>query len=242
MTENNYIYKIIKGENIESGELKKQREEYLEFVNFLEAGKAKTLSPVNNVIEFTKYEEDKSVGVKLPMKYAADSGESTTGLAFKKSNFIASTDGSFAIKYSKKINEEVHLTVLSDNDEYAGDIILYSEIIGKYFVSNMNGEFIIGQYFNFDLNKFNFKALIPFEIIVLLSEGNNLSAIPVNKLANPEVEEISDINIKLKINSRKEFSNAVLKSKETKDFLHTDGKYVDIPRMLLLEKAELYLY
>lgn len=242
MTENNYIFRIIKGENVESRELKRQREEYLDFIKFAEEERNKDLAPVINVIEFKSYEADKTAGLKLPVKYAADSGESTTDFAYKKSNFLTSNDGNFAIKYSKKINEEIHLTVLSDGEEYTGDIILYSEIIGKYFVSNMNGEFIIGQYFNFDLNKFNFKALIPFETVVLFSAENNFSAIPVNKLVNPEVEEITDINIRLKINSQKEFSNAVLKSRETKDFLKTDGIHVEIPRFLLVEKAELFLY
>jgi len=242
LTENNYIYKIIKGEDVGRGELKKQREEYLEFLNFREADSNKSLSPHHNVIEFTNFEPEKSDGIKLPMKYAADSGASPADIAFKKSKFLTSNDGNFAIKYSKKLNEEIHLTVLSDCDEYSGEIILYSGIIGKYFVSNINGDFIIGQYSNFDLCKFNFKAFTPFESIIIHSDGDNITAIPLNKLATPEIIEITDINIKLKVNTGAEISNAVLKTTETKDFLKTDGIYIDIPRMLISDKAEIFLY
>lgn len=236
MAEKNYIFDDLKGD----GNSDQENELYKELLEF-EKDTSDGVSKYNiNILDFFAAEEKRSQAI-IPMRLAAESSEPASPKQ-RKSNFLLSSDESHAIKIAKKENGDVHLTLLSNSENEAEEAVLYVSELDKYFISNLKGDFVIGQYSDFDLNKFHFKAVLPFSKIVILKTGNTFSVFSSDKLLTPEITGIKNSFVLLNINYGKDFSYAVLITKKTKDFMKIKNNVIELPLVLLDNKSSLLLY
>lgn len=236
MAEKNYIFDDLKGD----GNSDQENELYKELLEF-EKDTSDGVSKYNiNILDFFAVEEKTSQAI-IPMRLAAESSEPVSPKQ-RKSNFLLSSDESLAIKIAKKENGDVNLTLLSNSENEAEEAVLYVSELDKYFISNLKGDFVIGQYSDFDLNKFHFKAVLPFSKIVILKTGNTFSVFSSDKLLTPEITGIKNPFMLLNINYGKDFSYAVLITKKTKDFMKIKNNVIELPLVLLDNKSSLLLY
>lgn len=237
MEDKNYIFDELKsqGKSIRGEESKLFRE----LLDFEKKEKNKLLPLINNIIDFYPVESGHLQNIHIPMKLAA---QSDSGTRLNKADFLISKDGKFVIKFSRKTDEEIHITLIAENDFNVEDAILFSPELNKYFVSNLSNEYIIGQYSSFDLSALNFKAILPFEKIMLSSLNNSHSIISLTNYSTPVIEEITNSFILLNPNARKEFFNAVIISDKSKDFLEIKNGLIEIPLILVSQKMHILLY
>lgn len=247
MSEENKIFDEIN----EKDGLKKEQELFKELQKFEASTLLSSDSGMNkiNIIDFFPIEEGEKQGEKrkYPLKLAAESSKPNLR---NLSHFLISSDGKFAIKYIKRIDEEIHITILCDSDIDTDEILLYSAQLQKYFISNLKSDFVIGQYSSFNLNDFEFKAILPVEKLIIIKKDdfqpdkddkkNLFSVLSYDNKSIPEVFEKSDTI--LKINTDKNFSIAVLQTGKTKDFVMVNKQQIEIPMMLLEQKSILLLY
>jgi hypothetical protein len=244
VSEKNYIFdelneKVRKEKGIfkDEGELFR---EMLEFEKQRQEAHPPTPSPREGgkkIIDFFPVADNDHA--RLPMKLAAESGIQETQ---QKSDFLLSGDGKFAIKYSQKENNEIHLMLLADAETNTDDVILYSPKLNKYFISNLDGDFVIGQYSVFDFSQFDFKAIMPLDKIVILKKDNSFSTFSQENSTQPEIPEIAAAFLRLKINAPNGFVIAVLSTSKTRDFLTVQNGIVEIPMMLIDDKGTILVY
>jgi hypothetical protein len=237
LAEKDKIYDdISKGGKGISGEEHKLFKELLEF----EKSQTKALEKhTSNIIEFFPSEINTSTKAKLPVKLAA---ESSIEKHVQKSDFIVSDDGMFAIKLSKKETEEIHLSLLAEDEEAVMDALLYSPEFNKYFISNIKGEFVVGQYLGFDLNSFRFRAILPQEKIIIIRNETNFIVYSSGRFTNPEIISQTDSLLRIKLNTEKVFSAGVIQSETAKDFVKLTEDKIEIPLILLNGKNFVIMY
>jgi len=236
LSEKNLILDDIKG----AGGLKQENELFKELLEFEKDVKKKVSNDKNKIIDFFPSAEETPQSI-VPMRLAAESSESASAHQ-RKSDFLTSSDGKMAIKYIKKENEEIHITLLSDSEDEMQEVILHLPEIGKYFTSNLKGDFVIGQYSDFNFDKFHFKAVLPMGRIIILKNSDNFTAFSSDKLLIPEITGINNSFMFISINYDKDFSSAVLNTKKTKDFVKIENTVIELPLMLLEDKSSLLLY
>jgi len=237
LEDNNYIFDELKSEG--KGIQGEENKLFRELLNFEKNERNKSLPVLNSIINFFPAGSDFKENKQLPVKLAAQSNSKSK---LNKADFLVSEDGNFLIKISKKTGEEVHLSLISENDSNIEDAILFSQELNKYFISNLSNEYVIGQYSSFDLNALNFKAVFPFEKTVLAQKNNSYSTISLNNFSNPEIKEITSSFILLNPKAERNIINAVLISSKSKDFLEIKNGLIEIPLILISEKAYILLY
>lgn len=215
---------------------------YNELLDFEKELKVEKSLIFKNIIEFSDFIPKTDIEVKKELRFAADDISGRNISINRKSDFLLSEDGKFAIKYSKKLNEEIHLTILTESRFYNGEIILYSPSLDKYFVSNPEGDFVIGQYSTFDLKLFKFKALVPFDKIMIMFIKGRISVIPYNGYSRPEITENSETHLKINLNTSHKLNTTVLCTDKTKDLIAGEKNIVSIPKIVLSDKSILYIY
>lgn len=240
MADKNHIFDEISGKGNEQEN--KLFRELLEFEKESALADKTLLPEKNNIIEFLPQESENIKRGKSLLKLAADSKGLTDEKTGKRSGFITSTDGKYAIKYSQKKDTEIHLTILTEQEHDTNDIILYSPELNKYFISNLEGDFIIGQYAVFDLNSFNFKAFLPLEKLVIIKDNKSYSIFSYNGNSKQEILEQTKSFIRLKIQSEKEIKIAAIQTVKTKDFVKMENGVIQIPLILLEDKSQILLY
>jgi len=222
-----------------------QKKEHLLFKELLKFEKSykKDLYPlVNNFIEFVAAEPNFENEFKPALKLAADSSKFTDGMVSKKSEFLLSRDGKYALKYLQKSKEEIQITLLTDSSMDTNEMLLYLPDIRKYYISNTYGDFLVTGYSSLRIGLMNFNAVLCFEKIIVTMEEKLFSIISCNNFSSPEIIESDDTFIKLKINGIKEYSTAVLSNESNKDFINSVNGILEIPIMLLRKKSTILLY
>jgi len=223
-----------------NGGMKSEADLFNELLKFEESVKKENRLQTKNVIEFNLTPSEPDIKLKEKVILAAD--DLTKIKSDRKSDFIMSQDGKFAIKYTKKLNEEIHLSILSETENLPGEVILYSPELKKYFSSNSSGEFIIGQYSNFDLKLFNFQAIFPFDKIMIIAGRGKFSAVSYNGYTKPKIIDSKDSHLNIIMNSDTVIKTSLLLTDKTKDFTSLSENIVSVPKLILPEKSILYLY
>lgn len=240
MEDKNYIFDELTGGKKEG--IIGESNFYIEFLDFEKKLKVKKSLIIKNIIEFSDFTPKTDIEFEKGQRFAADDILERNIIINRKSDFLLSEDGRFAIKYSKKLNEEIHLTILTETKSYTGEIILYSPSLDKYFVSNSEGDFIIGQYSTLDLKLFKFRALVPFDKIMIIFIKGRISVIPYNGYSRPEITENSENHIRINLNISHELNTTVLCTDKTKDLIAAEKCIVSIPKIVLSDKSVLYIY
>ena len=222
-----------------------QKKEHLLYKELLEFEKTnkKDLHPlVNNYIEFIAAEPNIEYEFKPALMLAADSSASADEMVSRKSEFLLSRDGKFALKYLQKSKEEILITLLTENNIDTKEMLLYLPDLKKYYVSNNAGDFSIKGYSSFNIGSLNFNAVLYFDKLFVSKGGDLFSIVSYNNYANPEILESDETFLKVRINSIKECSVAVLSNDRNKDFINSGNGILEIPVMLLKEKTVILLY
>lgn len=241
MVDNNKIYEDL---NASDGDDIQKNENLLfkELLEFEKLNKRDLPLLVNNYIEFILVEQQIGYSFEPSIKLAADSSVSADEKVSKKSEFLLSRDGKYALKYIQKSKEEIFITLLTDNNLDTREMLLYLPDLKKYFVSNSTGDFTVAGYSSLNIGSLNFNAVVCFEKIIISKAGDLFSMVSYNNYASPEIIEKSDIFIKVKVNSIKECSVAVLINELNKDFVNSVNGILEIPVMLLRDKTVVLLY
>ncbi len=221
---------------------KKEHFLYEELLEFEKSKKKDLLPLINNYIEFIPAEPNIECDNKPVLKLAADSFASADEMVSRKSEFLLSKDGKFALKYLQKNNEEILITLLAEHNIDTSEILLYLPDLKKYYVSNTACDFSVTGYSTLNISTLNFKAVQYFAKFVISKEGDLYSMVSYNNYANPEIVESSDTFMKVRINSEKECSVAVLINDKNKDFVNFLNGILEIPIMLLSDKTVILLY
>jgi len=243
LAEKNHIFDELKGSD---ENLKHENELYKELIEFeklnLREQKENIPSQHSNIIDFHPVAKESKNQSAPPIRLAAESSDIEVSKSLSKSNFLLSSDGKYAIKYSVKHSNEIQLQLLSDSDINVTEAILYSPVINKHFVSAINGEFVVGQYSDFDLGSFDFKAIFPKEKILVLKQGDSFSVLSANNLKVPEVLEVTSSFLRIKVSLQADMNVVVLQTAKTKDFLKLENGIVEIPIILLEQRVTLFMY
>jgi len=233
LIDNNYIFDEI--ENEDGGVLGDEHRLFEELKSFETNSEDKADLP--RIIAFGK--KDNPINNFLPtLKLAADSLPNESD--YLKSNFLYSEDGKCALKFTKKLDEEIHIRLISESEFDIDEVVLYSPELNRYFVSNVTGDFIVGQYSKFNPDELKLKALFPKDKITLLRQEEDITAI-----SEPELNiknRIADKFVYLNLECNKGYLLAVIISRSSKHIIKLENNIVEIPMLLIGEKSLIFLY
>lgn len=238
MTEINKIFDDINNKN--GKPFSEENELFEEFNKLNDPHSDNELQNENRMIDFLPYSGiENNKGTKI-VKLAADSGDKFSNKLLSQ-EFLISANGEIALKY-KIVNMSVlQIVLLSSNIERSSELILYSRKLDKYFISNLNGDYIIGQYDQFKLTDFEFQAIMPFDKIKLIKVSSGINAFPTND-SKVLITYKSDQFTQLDIQTSSTTIVAIIITSKTKDSLKVSGNLVEIPNVLLENNSLIYLY
>ncbi|MCE1165043.1 MAG: hypothetical protein LWX07_06550 [Bacteroidetes bacterium] len=233
MIEDNYIFEEL--ENQDSGVLGDEHSLFERLKSYEKDSENTDSGP--HIIDFLKSEYPERE--KLPaLKLAAESSGSDSGNF--KSEFLFSLDGKYALKFTKKLDEEIHIRLISESELNTDEVALYSSELNKYFVSNISGDFIIGQYSKFNPEELNFKALLPKTKLTLLNKEGSITVI--SDIGAHIENRQTDRFIYLNLENSADFLLAVILSGNSKHIIKIDKDIIEIPSLLITEKSYIFLY
>lgn len=238
MAEINKIFDDISGKS--EKQFSQENDLFNELKQNLESHFEDETSNVGRIIQFLPFSETGGYNNSSIVKLAADSGD-TFSKKLQSSEFLISKDGKTALKY-KVVNKSVlQVDLLSGESNDIDELILYSKKLDRYFVSDLKGNYIIGQYENFQLTDFEFEAIFPFDKIKIFKSDGDLSAFSF-KETDTSISDKSNDFIYLEIGSISNTRSAVIITSKTKDFLNISANRVEIPTILLEDRSFIYLY
>jgi hypothetical protein len=236
--EKDYIDEIFDSDSEKGGMIKKESEFYNEFIEFR---KKKEEPEETNIISFTPLSFKEDNIEHLPVTLAAMSKHTDTSKT-SESFFYYHDAKNIALKIDIKNWNQIYVSVIAETDIALEEALLYCIETKKYFLSDEDQTFYLGNYENFDSKKFNFDLIFPKDTItVLISESNHNF---ISKSGENHLKEVlkSETETEITFNKHLGFTVLVLKSGSYKDFnLISDDKIL-IPNVLLEKKMKLILY
>lgn len=239
MAENNQIFEDLNGKGDKV--FRAEHDLYKELLEFEKALEAEDKVVISRIIDFYPDNKVNTRNKKTALRLAAESTDMKVSKLRNKSDFLVSSEGTYALKYSIVENEELQLNLLGESILDPEEFILYSVKLNKYFISNLKGDFLIGQYANFNMTDFDFKAISSIDKVILFRIDNNYTTLPLGS-ASPEILTVDDSFLRIKIHNVNDISTVVLATSKTKDFVKMNNRIIEIPIILLEDKSLLYLY
>jgi hypothetical protein len=232
--------KIIVNKNLKkTGALKKEEEFFNEFQQFSEEEEEE--SQTTNIISFEPSHIEESKKSKLPMKLAAAS-EAVTETSRIKSDFYYHPSKNIALKIIQKNKNQVYATVIAESDMDLTDAVILCKEIDKYSIAGCTNEYFIGSYDKFDVKKFNFDLIFPFNKLTIFQTGENHG----HFLEKPDILidyiKTTEDGLKIKLVSKMEIKIVVMKAGSYKDFINIKEGIINIPKVLMEDKIDLMFY
>ena len=112
--------------------------------------------------------------------------------------------------------------------------------MNRYFVSNVTGDFIVGQYAKFNPEELNLKALFPKDKITLLRQDDVITAISDSELNI--TNRLTERFVYLNFECNKGYLLAVIISRSSKHIIKLENSVIEIPLLLIGEKSLIFLY
>ena len=236
--ERDYIDEIFDSDSEKGGMIKKESEFYNEFIEFR---KKKEEAKESNIISFTPLSFEENKIEHLPVTLAAMSKSPET-LQKPDSFFYYHEAKNIALKIDIKNGNQTYASVIAETDIALEDALLYCKEIKKYFISDEDKTFYLGNHENFDVTKFNFDLIFPKDIIsIMITEsGHNF----ISNSGENHLDEVSksETETEITLNKHLGFTVSVLKSGSYKDFILISDNKILIPNVLLEKKMKLILY
>jgi hypothetical protein len=236
--EKDELVNIVNKNVSKSGALKKEEEFFEELTHFNETEEEEKTA---NIISFEPAQVEETRKTNLPMKLAAAS-ESVTETNRTKSDFYYHPSKNIALKITHKNNNQVYATVIAESDMDLTDAVILCKEIEKYSIAGSANEYFIGSYEKFDLKKFNFDMIFPFNKLTIFQTGENHG----HFLEKPDILidyiKTTEDGLKIKLVSKMEIKMVVMKAGSYKDFINIKEGIINIPKVLMEDKIDLMFY
>lgn len=189
-------------------------------------------------------EKQNSQSFSFP-RLAADSIAQEKKLS--QSQFYISDDDDFALKIDKRGScGDVSLMarIITTKYDKVNNCILYCPQTDKYFLINSSGEIILSGYSEFTYEKFSFELIFPLNSFRFIKESENENYLIVSR--NPDFSLTDCLYTKdalvVKNKKFKEVKSAVFKSDKYHDFIMLSGDEIKVPKALLMNNFEIFVY
>lgn len=233
MKENDLINSIF-DENIEKNGILKKETEYFNSFSDMQVDAKDTNA---RIIKFDAVNNELDHLDSKIIKLAAQTSNSTTQL---KSKFYISADDRFAIKIVSK-NNEYYCSILTNECDPLGEFLVYCEELDDYFVSNIEGQFILTNISGLDLNDLNFSFILPALSVNLYNINNSFHLISEFDSSNFKLLE-DDTYVELIFLTAKTFKKIVLANGSLKNFISRNDDRIRINKKLLSNKNTILFY
>ncbi len=233
---------ILNDINNSGGEIEKEEHKlYNKFLEFNSEFKTGPEIAETIIIDFIPVKNEEIDYESDLRKYAADSSEGSANTGIIKSDFYMSSDNKFALKCISVSEDELCVNVLSESNS-TKEMILFLPELNKFYLPNVNGEYIISGASAKNLSKLNFKVYLHKEKIKIYEIDISYSLFSVNNLSKPDVSDKNDSFLTIKLNASDNFSVAVLMNDKAREFINLENDFVHIPLLLLNENSVIYLF
>ncbi|MFA5012010.1 MAG: hypothetical protein WC644_08670 [Ignavibacteria bacterium] len=234
--------KILNDINNSGGEIAKEEHNiYKKFLEFRSKYKTENEIADKKIIEFIPVKNEE-VNYEPDLRlFAAESATGSHDSEMIQSNFYVSTDDKYALKCISIAEDELCVNILSDVNS-TQEMILFLPELNKYYLPNVNGEYIISGASAKNLSKVNFKVFLYKEKIKISVSGKSYSLLSVNNLTRPDVIELNTSFLIIKLNGSKNFLKAVMMNDKTREFINYSDDLINVPLLLLDNNSVIYLF
>lgn len=240
MTEDNN--KILNDINNSGGEIEKEEHKlYEKFLEYRSKIKTKTDIAEAKIIEFTPLKNEEIDYEPDLRKYAAESAANGANSGIIKSDFYISADNKYALKCISVSEDELCVSVLSESSSIK-EMLLFLPELNKFYLPNVNGEYIVSGASAKNLSKVNFKVYLHKEKIKIYENEKTYSLFSVNNLSKPDITDKNDSFLMIKLNAADDFSKAALMNDKVREFIKMENGFVHVPLLLLKENSVIILF
>lgn len=234
--------KILNDINNTGGEIEKEEHLlYKKFLKFRSKIKNNTEIAETKIIEFIPVKSEE-VNYKSDLhKYAAETSAGSDNSGIIQSDFYISADNKYALKCISISDEELCVNILSETNS-TRELLLFLPELNKYYLSDLNGEYIVSGVSAKNLSKLNFKVYLHKEKIKIYENGKSYSLFTVNNLFKPDVFEQNESFLIIKLNASEKYSKAALINDKVREFVNLKDDFVHIPLLLLNTNSVIYLF
>lgn len=235
--EKDFMDEIFRGTNESSGFIGHQKELYQEFLrsfhkqNYIAGKRIVSFEPLKEV----------SHNIEMPMKLAAMSNDLKDPI-LPKHEFFYNAEFNIGLKVDIRSGNQIFINVIAESGTDYSDAIIFCKETLRSFISLNKGEYFIGTVENFDIDKFKFDMLFPYNRIFMFMENDNFSHFSKNIDYGIDALTPNEKGLEVKLSINSNPKTVVLKSKNYKDFITIQKNNLIIPNILLDRKMEILLY
>ncbi len=234
--------KILNDINNSGGEIEKEEHKlYKKFLEYRSKIKTKTDIAGTKIIEFVPLKNEEIDFEPDLRKYAAESAAYGANSGIIQSDFYISADNKFALKCISVSDDELCVSVLSESSS-TKEMLLFLPELNKFYLPNVNGEYIVTGASAKNLSKINFKVYLHKEKINIYENEKIYSLFSVNNLTKPDITDKNDSFLKIKMNAADDFSTAALMNEKVREFIKMENGFIHVPLLFLKENSVIYLF